>query len=476
MISPSCGDGRHPVSDLLNRPLLVGTKMKEPKEKTHTQNPEKTLVQQVFHPALFNRPRSSSLSRISTSSSNRLEAEPDLSQLANTEPTPSTSHNITNQPPPWQKVPALRATKRKKTSSPSPEKVNVTNRFTGLPMDEEEEDSETVKQTPKPPPIILYGIEDVNKLTEILVEVVNKNDFVYKIITKNQLRISCTTVETYKNVMDAVRQQGLIGHTFNRKDKRAYRVVIRNLHHTTPINIIKETLEGTGNTVVGEIINVKYGPEKLPTSTFFANLAQSPNNKAVKNVKYIYHQSVVIEDPRKRKSVVQCQRCQQYGHTKNYCMRPYRCVKCAQDHKTADCPKIDRNTPATCALCQGAHPANYKGCEVYKEILARKSNKQRNPRQQSENTKADTIPTIQRPPQNLFYEDLRPNANTDTNTGQRYADVLKTNKNKDNEDKVILNKTIEEMFIKQTEKMDLILQQMSTLISLITTLVSKIAK
>lgn len=53
-------------------------------------------------------------------------------------------------------------------------------------------------------------------------------------------------------------------------------------------------------------------------------------------------------------------------------MRPYRCVKCAEGHKTTECPKKDRNTPATCILCFGDHPASYKGCQVYKEIRARK--------------------------------------------------------------------------------------------------------
>lgn len=53
----------------------------------------------------------------------------------------------------------------------------------------------------------------------------------------------------------------------------------------------------------------------------------------------------------------------------------YRCVKCAQSNKTADCPKKDRSTPAKCALCLGDQPANFKGCEVYQEILARKTKK-----------------------------------------------------------------------------------------------------
>ena len=48
-------------------------------------------------------------------------------------------------------------------------------------------------------------------------------------------------------------------------------------------------------------------------------------------------------------------------------------------HETADCAKKDRNTPAKCALCESDHPANNKGCQVYYEILARKT-KQSGPR------------------------------------------------------------------------------------------------
>lgn len=157
-------------------------------------------------------------------------------------------------------------------------------------------------------------------------------------------------------------------------------MIIKNLHHTTPHTAIQEEIEKTGNKVFGEIINAKYGQEKKPTSTFFVNLVPGPNNKLVKSIKYIYHQSVTLEDPKKSNTIPQCQRCQQYGHSKNYCMRPYRCVKCAESHKTSDCPKKDRTTPATCALCEGSHPANYKGCEVYREILARRKNKNRIPK------------------------------------------------------------------------------------------------
>lgn len=55
-------------------------------------------------------------------------------------------------------------------------------------------------------------------------------------------------------------------------------------------------------------------------------------------------------------------------------MRPFRCVKCAGPLKTTYW-NIGKNVPALRALCSGQHPVNYKGCQVYKEIRARKMKK-----------------------------------------------------------------------------------------------------
>lgn len=445
----------------------VGTQTSLSVNDTGLKESNKNLVQQVFHPGLFvSRPRSASLSSRDANIQTRT-----LTSTLDTSTPDMTGGNMDHKDlnhPSWQRVPTIRNAKRKKVSSPSPERVRVSNRFSALTIDQtEDEQSETQKRVTKPPPIILYGIEDINKLTELLEKAANKTDFIYKIINHNQLRISCISVEVYKNIINAVREKGLIGHTFNRKDKRSCRIVIRNLHPTTSISDIKEALERTGNTVVGEIINVKFGPKKKPTSTFFANLEQGPNNKAVKNLKHINNHTVIIEDPKKRNTIVQCQRCQQYGHTKNYCMRPYRCVKCAQSHRTAECPKTDRNTPATCALCFGAHPANYKGCEVYREIITRKSKKQTY-NKTGETPKTITNSNTEPPPKS--------NANNNNNNRQRYSDVLKSDKNNLDMNNQQYDITIEEILFKQAEKFDLILQQMSTLMGLIAKLVDCLTK
>lgn len=430
--------------------------------------PNKKCVQQVFHPSLFlTRPRS--LSFGNKPDANTTLLIPDQLTPEVTDTTPSADYT---SPPPWQRIPIGRQNKKRKiTTSPPAEGIATANSFSQLPIDLTE-DLDTVKTPCRPPPIVLYGIEDVKKLSELLETGADKTQFTYKIVNRNQLRITSSNIEVYKTLITLVRENGLIGHTFNRKDKRNYRIVIRNLHHTTPIASIIEAIEKTGNTVSGEIINSRYGPDKKPTSTFFVNLTPGPKNADVKGIKTIYNQVVQIEDPKKRKTIVQCQRCQQYGHSKNYCLRPYRCVKCAESHKTSECPKVDRNTPATCALCLGPHPANYKGCEVYREILARKTTKHAPTRNRDVPTREHLIGTNNNHHRGEF--------NTEKHR-KTYSEVVKTSNNETEGKNPTVDPTLNthklEMIItKQTEKFDLLLQQMSTLLSLITSLLNKFTK
>lgn len=97
----------------------------------------------------------------------------------------------------------------------------------------------------------------------------------------------------------------VIGHTFTQKKEKCQRIVIKNLHHTTPHDAIREEIENTGNRVKGEIINARIGPNKRHSTTFFVNIEPSANNKAVKDIRVIYNTIVNIEDPRKRTTVPQ---------------------------------------------------------------------------------------------------------------------------------------------------------------------------
>jgi len=117
-------------------------------------------------------------------------------------------------------------------------------------------------------------------------------------------------------------------------------------------------------------------------------LESAENNTDVFKIHRVLNQVVSIETPRRTTGIVQCTRCQQYGHSKTYCNKHFVSGNCGGKHNTAGCKK-PRDTPATCALCNGPHTANYKGCENYHHLLRVKGN---------ENNRLNLHTTVQMPP------------------------------------------------------------------------------
>jgi len=111
---------------------------------------------------------------------------------------------------------------------------------------------------------------------------------------------------------------------------------------------------------------------KVPLPFYFVDLEPRDNNKSIDDLQFLCNMKITIEAPRRKTSIVQCTRSQSYEHTKTYCTRPFACVKCGRVHNTAQCTK-DPATPATCALCGEAHPANYKGCDVHRRFQTARS-------------------------------------------------------------------------------------------------------
>lgn len=117
---------------------------------------------------------------------------------------------------------------------------------------------------------------------------------------------------------------------------------------------------------------IRHRITKVPLPMFAVDIApDATNNKQIYNIKYLQSQTIVVEPPHTKRELVQCARCQRYNHTKSYCTRQPRCVKCGGNHWTKDCSK-NITTEPTCVLCNGNHPANYKGCTVHKEMQKRK--------------------------------------------------------------------------------------------------------
>lgn len=101
---------------------------------------------------------------------------------------------------------------------------------------------------------------------------------------------------------------------------------------------------------------------------FFIDLRFDPNNKQIYEVKHLLNYKVVFEAPMPKRQIPQCATCQRYGHIRGFCFRKPRCVKCVGDHATSNCQRKGLTEYVKCILCGGNHPANYKGCSVYKDL------------------------------------------------------------------------------------------------------------
>jgi hypothetical protein len=246
----------------------------------------------------------------------------------------------------------------------------------------------------KPPPIFLHGVINYDKMISRINEVAETEQVYTKSMANNVIKITCLTPDTYRTLIKHFKETNVYYHTYQIKEKRAYRVVLKYLHHTTEIEDIRQDLLQQGH-VARNIVNAHHRISKEPLNLFFVDLEPAKNNKEVYKITVIQNKIIHIEPPRTNKNYIpQCARCQQYGHKRSYCNRPYACVKCGGQHNSAECKK-SRDTPAKCALCGGNHPSNYKGCECYPNIISGRNPHRKPP---TIETTQHTVETPHRPP------------------------------------------------------------------------------
>jgi hypothetical protein len=359
----------------------------------------------------------------------------------------------------WQKVRSTKRKKLMKNHSPTPYPTETTNRFNQL-LDQADCTSEEIHATQKkdkPPPIFIHGVQNYEEMVKHIQLIAEQEQYITKSLANNVVKINCENPDTYRKMIKEFQAQNIYHHTYQLKEERAFRIVIRYLHHSTNLDSIKQELAELGHKV-RNIINARHKITKEPLNLFFVELEPAPNNKTIYDITGLQNRIINIEPPRSNKSTFpQCTRCQNYGHTKTYCNRPYACVKCSGPHKTSDCTKT-RDTPATCVHCGGDHPANYKGCEHYRKLSNKPANTTRriNPA-----TPIHTTESYLRPP-------LAPTQKPPTH--RSYAEITRPNLAPPENPTTILSKVLDEF----KNLLQQLLQQNTLVLNMLTTLVNKL--
>jgi hypothetical protein len=110
---------------------------------------------------------------------------------------------------------------------------------------------------------------------------------------------------------------------------------------------------------------------------FVVQTAPESSSFHLTSTRYLLSHLIKWEMP-KRSDILQCKRCQRFGHTAFNCRMLYRCVKGCLDHEPGKCPiEVDENNKEKskeklyCVLCKtSGHPSSFRGCSVYMKLKA----------------------------------------------------------------------------------------------------------
>jgi len=154
-------------------------------------------------------------------------------------------------------------------------------------------------------------------------------------------------------------------HTYKMKQERSFKIVLKHMTPEEKIDKIKRDIEELGHKITN-IWNIKKRG-KEPLNMFYVELKPEKNNKDIYQTTHVLGYTVKFEPLYPKHEILQCINCQRYGHTKGFCNRKVRYVKCVGDHPTFNCSRNTKSENVKCVLCEGNHPTNYKGCMIYKD-------------------------------------------------------------------------------------------------------------
>jgi len=171
----------------------------------------------------------------------------------------------------WQQI---HRKKRIRTSNSQPTlqipQTPIQNRYEMLTEEIPTTDQAENTQPPKihkPPPIFLHGVINYDKMIRSINEVAETEQFYTKSMANNVIKITCLTPETYRTLIKHFKDTNVFYHTYQLKEERADRVVLKYLHYTTDVEEIRQDLLQQGH-VARNIVNAHHRIIKEPLNLF----------------------------------------------------------------------------------------------------------------------------------------------------------------------------------------------------------------
>lgn len=224
--------------------------------------------------------------------------------------------------------------------------------------------TKTIKTEPNPPPIVIEGlISDLRKLHENISQKCKLTNTLNIKYTKNNTLLFVKTKNDYEKILQYCKEEdGVSFHTYTPSSEKTHAFVVRGLDNRPEPEDIMAAFQTEYDI---ELVNV-YEMHTKGRPLYLIVMSSAITLRYLQqNVRYLMCVRIFLEERENKKRIIQCHRCQVWGHATSNCYRPPKCVKCGEGHFTRECEK-PRELPAKCANCGGAHPASAVSCPIYK--------------------------------------------------------------------------------------------------------------
>ena len=248
----------------------------------------------------------------------------------------------------------------------------------------------TAPKIKRVPPIVakLPNIR-TSDIEQIKAQCKNVVNFEY---ARNGLRIKTTTAADHLKISQMLRNAGVEFYTYHPNLGQNIKYVMRGLPPSTTCEEVSMGLSQQG-VVVSHVRQVKRSVTdetnqkvtKLLPLLVVSIIKAEQNIQNLKKVVGINHFSIRFEDFKASNRLMQCFKCQSFGHKAEFWNLKQKCVKCAGLHNTRECTKPIEQHPK-CVNCNGEHPANYRGCPTAQKFKGKARGVTRTPGQAQRQT------------------------------------------------------------------------------------------
>jgi len=266
--------------------------------------------------------------------------------------------------------------------APLAEEVNSieemeTNEETFDPNSQAQSSSQPDLMKPKPPPICVPKVTNILTLERTLDEIISADKYEIRTSKFGITRIYTDSADSFRKVVRSLTALNCEFWHHQLREDKPFKLVIRNIHSTVPREEIERCYTDKGFNVANIYCPRKPGLRGTMSDVtnderqnlFYVNLKMSPNVTESLKIKQIGRHRVTVEKATRNKDLVQCYKCQNFGHTQNCCFIKPVCGNCAGDHPTnSKSCESHLNNQCMCANCGENHPAGFKGCKVRMEL------------------------------------------------------------------------------------------------------------